>query len=260
MSFPFSRVHLLFLAMGWVAGLIPQGLSAQTSLEEVPPTFRIVSSVGSFDGLKYEPFLEEGPVSISLRMGISRKYPLPEKRNLILFREIPPPADSPPGTPPTRQIVLNLDIPAAGTHFLIVTRPRADDFSSGLLEGVVLKDDSLEHGPREMLVMNLSDFEIGLLIDQEKYLLPPGDSRFTPLPESSSSVVIRVAANSGTEWKLIYQGEKRLSPYHRGYLVLSNFLQQPGEYLDPDPPPVRTQSFFEFAPSAVEALRNSRGK
>lgn len=246
--------------MGWMACLIASALPAQTSREETPPTFRIVSSVGSSNGLKYESAPNEDPVGITLRMAVSREYLLPEDRKLVLFREIPPPAGSPPDTPPTREIVLSLDFPESGTHFLIVTKPRKNDFSSGLLEGVVLEDDPEKHGPGEMLVANLSRFEIALLIDMEKHLLPPGSSRFTPLPESSSSVVIRVVANSGAEWRIIYKGEKRLSPYHRGYLILTNYLQLPGEYSDPDPPPVRTQSFFEFAPSAVEAFRNSRGE
>ncbi|MGE9291741.1 MAG: hypothetical protein ACQKBT_12155, partial [Puniceicoccales bacterium] len=101
MSYPYVPLRSVF---AWIVALSTcstGALSAQSPHEEEPSTFRILSAVGGFRDLFYE--VEEGknPIKLNIRTKFSREYPSPENKELVLFRQIPPPAGSPPGTPPT---------------------------------------------------------------------------------------------------------------------------------------------------------------
>ncbi len=254
-QFPFIR----FLALGislLVCALT--GLDAQSTPAADPPpaTFRLLSTLGSRTDLKYEPVRGQPPVNLVLSRSLSVPHLRPANGLLRAFRELPLPPDAPPGSRPERQTIFEVRLPPDEPSCLVITQPAGGDPASPFLDARVFSDNPEQHGPGRLLVINLSDVTVALAIDQKNEEFPSGKTTYMQLPNGGGHVVCRAAAaDKRGDWTLYYKGEHRLSPYHRGYLIITNYLTEPGALRDPKPPPVRQQLFFEFDPGAVREFQ-----
>lgn len=231
------------------------GLLAQPAPAVPQPatSFRLLSTLGSHTDLKYQPTRGQPPIDLLLNQSPSTRYPRPSSGLLQVFRELPPPPDSPPDTPPVRQIVFETRLPADKPSSLIVTQPAGGNPASPFLDVHVLADSLEQHGPGQLGVLNLSRYKIALAIDRDTHEFSAGTTTYIRLPKAAGRMLFRAATlTKANHWSLYYKGEQRLSPIHRGYLIITNYLDDPDYGVTPNPPPVRQRLLFEFVPAASE--------
>ncbi len=240
---PFSRRLFLFVA---AVGFFAASLRAQ--LPEPPAaTFRIFSLIGSRTDLKYEPVPGKPPEPLHLFQAVSRAYPVPRNGRLELFREIPPPPDAPPGTPPKREIILTAQFPSDAKQSLVITFPAGKN-ARGALTARVLPDDPARHLARTVQVLNLSRFPTSVAIGADHSDFAVAESRIVPITEGRLRILVQAAIKKDAQWESVYRAERRIGAKLRGFVFICDFMQDPDYDTDPQPPPVLVKSFFEPAP------------
>lgn len=221
-------------------------------LRAAPPagverSFRLISQVGSRLDLKYEVSRTLPPVSISLSQAVSRAYPAPAGGRLELFREIPPPPDSPPGTKAVRQIILSTRLPDDALRCLLVTLPTGSK-PGDPLTARVLPDGPDRHPAGTMLVVNLSRFQTAVKLGDDTQQFAVGEARLLPLAQGKLRVSVQAAVQKDGQWQPAARTARRIVEGVRGFLFISDYLPDPDYPADPEPSPALVRIFTEVAP------------
>ena len=211
---PFLR-PLAFLPVFLVCAILPSPRA--TAEPAATRTFRILSLVGSRLDLNYEPSRNQPTVSISLSQAVSSAYAAPADGRLEFFRELPPPPDAPPGTKPTRQVLLATRFPADASRCLIALQPAGPGRSDPLIARV-LPDDAGQHPAGTMRIINLSHFQTAVKLGDDTYVFAPDENRLAPLAKGKLRVSVQTAVQTGGSWQSVARTARRVEQNVRGFM------------------------------------------
>ncbi len=229
-----------------------QILPAQT--QDAPPTFRIISSSGSYGGLFYDIGTGRNKITIpvSLNQTLSAPMVRPSGSTLEIYRLIPPPPDAPPDTPPTRVVVVDATFPSAETDYIVVAFPLHPTRDTLMMTKLVPPSNS-SHKAGTVKVINFSSFSAGVGLDESQRALNSGD--ISIMHCGTGRVLLQVAVSKGGGWAKAFRGERRLAPELRGYVFIFNYMVDLDYGPDAIPPPALVKTFFEVSPETIEIAK-----
>jgi hypothetical protein len=230
---------------------------ALTSFAQPEPparTFRIFSVGGTFDDLRFDPAPGRNALKLLVAPSPSEPYPVPVSGKLALYRELPVPADAPPGTKPKQEEAARIDIPAEWNRSLIIIAAAADR----RFTAKIINDDFEKHPAGVLRAVNFSSFQAGLRLNQDTHLIAVGDEAL--LPFSSGAVLVQVAVGKEGKWELILSRERATAPRRHSYLfIFDNTPPPPGAGGGTAPPvssrPAFVNYFTEPVPVPAESSR-----
>ncbi|MFA6960505.1 MAG: hypothetical protein WC205_07140 [Opitutaceae bacterium] len=227
--------------------LLPCGLlHAQTSPAPTAPaarTFRIFSIVGSFIDYKYELKRGAEPIRLSIGPLPTRAYVAPAGADLIIYREVPPPPDSPPGTKPTRSIIARVELPAAQPRSLVIVAPLAD----GTFATRVLDDDPAQHPAGTLRLVNLSTFPAAVALDRSTHPVDSGAS--SVVAYGAGGKLVQLAVQKQGAWTVSYSEEHMSRPELHAYGFIFNYAPAPDLQPDPQAAPAIFRLFMDRLPA-----------
>lgn len=235
-------MKLLTLPLLILSCLAP-ALHAQTPGNVAPRTFRVITNVGSINELKFDV----GPsktVTLNIQSQLSAPMFIPDSPSLVLYREVPPPPDSPPNTPPTKQTMATVSIPKAMTKAIVVIAATSpSDYSA------VVFDDGLESHPANTLkVFNLSGMTAALKIRKDTLSVTPGKTTLCPYPPGPTS--IQVAVQRGSDWAMAMDLGRISRPNLRAHVFVFNYQFDAAIHDKGAPPPALVRFYTEGTPVA----------
>ncbi len=249
-----TLVLVLFVCL---SALLP--LAAQTGQPPatLPPTFRIISASGSYTGLLYDSSVggKKTAVPIDINQALSAPLARPAGKELEIYRLVPPPPDAPPGTKPTRQVVVTVPMPANPADCIVVTFPTSTNKMDPLIARVVPPAPD-SHQAGTVRVVNFSNFEAAVGMDERSTSFSSGS--VDVMKAGTGRVLFQVAVNKGQGWAKAFRGERRISPQLRGYVFVFNYMVDPDYGPDSMPPPATVKTFFEVSPETRQPVLASR--
>lgn len=217
-------------------------LTAQSPAPENVRTFRIFSAVGRFPDLKFD----NGPgktIPVEITSKPLDEYTVPGKGSISLYREVPPPADAPAGTPSRKHVVAQVTIPAAQTRTLVALIPEKD----GLFRAYALDDGPARHHAGTIRLVNLSRLGAAVALSDTPYTLPVGSPELIA-PFDGGAILIRVAVQNQNNWVPAFRMEGVARPTLRSYGFIFDFMEDPDVDHGGMPPPAIVRLFTEAAP------------
>lgn len=191
--------------------------SAQTDAVQAR-TFRVASTAGVYTDLFYD--LKGGKTSIFASAGgLSVPFACPSSKTLSLYRELPPPAGSPPDTKPTKQVVAEVSLPVDWKKSIVILSAAPASAALPII-GVAIEELPKEHTTGTFRVFNLSSYPAAFGLEDKVIPLSPQAS--TVVPFSPGVTDVKVAVQAGTAWRSVYGNERRLDANLRGYCVVVN--------------------------------------
>jgi len=206
-----------------------------------PPvrTFRIFTVVTAINGLKYDASARK-TFDLAIGQLPQTTYPIPADNHLVIYKEVPPPLDSPVGTLPIKVIQAEAKIPSNAPRVLIAMIP----LSSGKLTAMVITDDPSLHPAYQLRFLNLSRFQAALDLDSTLLTLDSGKFSMADW-KKKGGILVQVAANKDNQWRLIMRQERRASSWARSYCFVFDYVPDPNQILpEPSNPPPATVRFF----------------
>lgn len=206
-------------------------------------SFRLITVAGSYRDLYYTVSPGATPTPVILNQVLSCAYPRPTSATLELFRQLPPPPDSPPGTPPVRQTVITASLPS-GMIAPIVIVPVPDPHTAAARPAAVVADDPKTHQPATLRIFNYSNSRIGVAAGAIHYTIEPNAEKIIPISEADGRVMFQVAAEKNGRWVGVLKNEHRLSSALRGYLMVFDYVRDPDFPPELTPPPLLANLMF----------------
>ena len=224
----------------------------QPENEEPQPTFRLLSASGSYSNLYYETMFQNKPRTLPLSFNQSFSPPLswPVDGKFIAYRLIPPPPDAPPETPPSRERVLAVDLSSMEDNPIIVVFPNISDLK-GPLKGIVIEDNPDRHIRGKIKVVNLSNYPTVVGLGEASHPIALGETKVISF--EGGRVMVQVVTNKGGGWKMAFRGERRLASNLRGYLFITDYMEDPDYGPTDFPPPALVKIIFEVSPDSIES-------
>ncbi|MFH1497332.1 MAG: hypothetical protein ABII82_05845 [Verrucomicrobiota bacterium] len=186
-------------------------------------TFRIFSVGGTFDDLRFDPAPGRNALKLLVAPSPSESHPAPASGKLVLYRELPMPADAPPGAKPKQEEAVRVDIPSGWNRSLIIIAAAPER----RFTAKVINDDFEKHPAGVLRALNFSSFQAGLRLNQDTHLIDMGDEAL--LPFSSGAVLVQVAVGKEGKWELILSRERATAPRRHSYLfIFDNTPPPPG--------------------------------
>ena len=234
----FRGLHLFFLvACGLVLAF---DLPAQTpAADRPPPTFRIVSVVGDYGELHYRVSAKEPDRVINSNRALSGSLPMPTGSQLEIYRLIPPPPDSPPGTPPTKQVAIKANLNPSIPESIVVVLPITPEDPGTLFNtlGIVAPP---EFRAGTCLIANFTSYpQAAVLLKDKVHTLDAGKTDLFAFTEGH--ILVRVAVPKGDGWAIASDDAWRLPTDYRGYILIFPYVK------DPDSPPLPDRSSGDCA-------------
>jgi len=253
MNTPHSRLFFIIT----LSLLFWGNLEAQTP-EPNPParTFRIISVVGNYEGLQYETTSAKTsarPIAVS--RSLSSPQPAPTGTKLELFRMLPPPPDAPPGTPPTRQVVLTATLDTKAPESIVVALPLipADKLTAFKAHTIPLSEN---YRAGTCLIANLSGFpQLAVSMKENVSTVKNGAVNMTTFDKGHNS--IKIALQNGDKWTVAGNDAWRLHESYRGYILTLPYMEDPDFPPPNNPPPVLIRINFEISPEMIKATTAS---
>lgn len=183
-------------------------------------SFRLLSTSGVVDDLMYDLNGRKTPV-FSSSGALSMAYPCPATKSLVLYKEVQPPFSSPPGTKPTKQVVVEVDIPKQYHQSIILLAPLSEG-AGALFQGTAFEDIPTEHTPGTFRLINLSSLSAALLLNQKTTQARPGESIIGRYELNEGILQIKIAVQQGSEWRQALGSERRMGSNMRALGVLIN--------------------------------------
>lgn len=238
---PFFRLFPLCLAtvLLWIAP--PVYLAAADNTKR-PRTFRVMSMVSTYDDMFYQVNSQER-IDVRLGSAPSSPLPVPSGSRLRFLREIPPPPDAPPNTPPTRQTLFDAPIPDTNEDFYVIARPLVPEDKKTVFEATVVPFPE-DFTAGKCLIANLSPFsEAAISIKDRVHKVSKGQKQFIQLDVGHSP--IKVAVFVGPAWGLAAEDAWRLWPNQRGLILIFPYIKDPDYPPLVNPPPAVAYIAFE---------------
>ena len=226
--------------------------SAQTS----PPerTFRVISAVGSFHGVKYD--IKKTPsasttVTITINQVLSEPYKRPAAgAELEFYREIPPPPEK-PESKPIRVSLFTVKFPAGATESIIVLFPTSKDRKAPLRAQIFGCDPLHKAGMIQLI--NYSSTPAATGIGDVNITLEPGQTLMVPAGAANGRILVQTAIQKGGRWIPAFRGERRVAQSVRGFIFIFDYMDDPDYGPEIQPPPALTKIIFEPSPEAIAA-------
>lgn len=215
-------------------------LAVCTSLaaaEPPPRVFRVVTTVGSIGELMFDRTSRD-TVRLNIRSRLSRPIEIPSSGALDLYRELPPPPDSPAGTKPTKETVATLSFPASLTKAIVVI---AQNGNGSGYRAVVFSDDIRDHPAGTLRVFNLSRMNSAVKINQSVGTIEAGNTKIMPYPPGPAD--IQLAVQRGAGWNVAFDKGRISHPNLRAHVFVFDYQKDP-EIDDLGPPPPALVRFF----------------
>jgi len=226
-------MKFIFLLFGLLFALTA---SAQTDATQ-GRTFRIAATAGVYDDLFYDLKGSKTTVFASTS-SLSVPFACPSSKTLSLYRELPPPAGSPPDTKPTKQIVAEISLPLAWKQSIVILAP-APASSPVSIVGVAIEELPKEHTIGTFRVFNLSSYPIAFGVEDK--VVPVSTQASAIVPFSPGVTMVKVAAQAGNAWRSSYDSERRLDSNLRGYCVVID-----NKAVDEFTPPAQTLLLLDY--------------
>lgn len=222
------------------------GLSAA---EPPPRVFRVLGMDGNIPALLYDQGSHKG-IPISTYQGsFSPEYAAPSGGTLSLYHLVEPPADAPPGTKPTKEVLAEIDYPKDIARAILVLYTSAAN-SHFPISGRVIDDPVDGHKTGMARIFNFSSLLVACsLSDQVVYAQPR--SQNVTMPFSSGSCIVKVAAEVGRDWRLVLEWQRNLFANQRVFVILVD-APPPSE----DAPPVACSFVYDTVRSPVPPVKH----
>ena len=179
--------------------------SSPQSEGPAPRTFRILTVTSFVPGLKYDTSAGSKPTPLSISAQPFKAYPVPANNRLVLYREVPPPPDAPPGTLPRKQTVAEAELPSRVARVLVVVIPEGADREISY-RLVVIDDDPAEHPAGKLRVINFSKLDAAMGLNRDRHTVAAG--RSIMVESGQGGVLVQVAAHKGDRWQMVFRGER----------------------------------------------------
>lgn len=219
-------------------------MRAQSSAQSggpAPRTFRILTVTSFIPGVSYDAGVGSKPTSLSINVQPFKAYPVPANNRLVLYREVPPPPDAPPGTPPRKQTLAEAELPARVARVLVVVIPEGADREAGY-RLVVIDDDPAEHPAGKLRLINFSKLEAAVALNRDRHTVAAG--RSIMVESGQGGVLVQVAAQKSGQWKMVFRQERLGRGDTRDYGLVFDYVYDPAMDDDPASPPAATVRFF----------------
>lgn len=205
------KLHLSLFAL-----LLALPASAQPDAAVQARTFRLTATAGVYNDLFYDLKGNKASVFAAVN-GLSIPYVCPTGQMLSLYRELPPPAGSPPDTKPTKQVVAEVPLPADCKQSIVVLAPAPANSPLPII-GVAIEELPKEHTIGTFRVLNFSSHSAAFAVGDNVVPLAPQAS--TIVPFSPGPTDVKVAVRIGNPWRSVYYNERRLDANLRAYCVI----------------------------------------
>ena len=223
---------LRFLAC--LAGIVSFSFSpvcAQAVAPVPSAVFRLFSSSGWQQDLKYDPGASAKPIAVSAGDRPGETYPLPSGGRIVLYRELPVPPDAPAGTLPQKQIAVRISVPERQSRTLIALVPQPDK----TFVAHVVDDDPAHKEGGTMRLVNCSTLPAMVGLSDEVHSLSVGETKVVPYRNGATLIRMAVPQNSG--WISAFNLERIARPKQFSYGFVFNYVADPDEPIS-GPPPV----------------------
>lgn len=250
-----SRPHVLasvLCALLTVAATVV--LRAQPGpADPIPRTFRIMSYVGSYEELFYQTSAAKSSIRpITISRTFSPPLPAPTGTTLEVFRWIPPPPNSPPGTQPTRQVALTATLDPNAPESLVIGRPLTPENkkTNFQAQAIPLGDD---YHAGTCLLANLSGFpSAAISLRDSVHTLKDGATELAAFGKGHTLIKVAVTVQHGGGWALAGDDAWRLNAMYRGYIIVLPYMDDP-DYPRPSIPRRRSSASIFRSPRKSSA-------
>lgn len=235
--------HLLWpFLIAFLPGLV--------AAEPPPRIFRALGMSADIPALLYDRGSQKGIQVITYQGSFSTRYTAPSGGTLSLYRMVEPPADAPPGTQPTKEVLAQIDYPKDIARAILVLYPSAAN-SPFPISGRVIDDPVDGHKTGMARIFNFSSLQLACsLSDQVVYAQPR--SQNVTMPFSSGSCIVKVAAEVGSDWRLVTEWQRNLFANQRVFVILVD-APPPSA----DAPPVACSFVYDTVRSPMPLVRQN---
>jgi hypothetical protein len=200
-------------------------------------------------GLISELKIDLGPkktVNLTITSRLSRPVPMPVTGALTLYRELPVPPDSPPGTKPIKEVVATLNFEKSWSKAIVVI---AQNPTTSAYQSIIFNDDEKTHPAGTLRLFNLSRMSTALSVNKAVETVPPGKAQL--MTYSLGPNTIQIAVQRGSSWSLAFNKGRIARPNIRAHMFVFDY--QPDPEVDDlgMPPPALVRFYTESAPSAT---------
>lgn len=226
---------------------------AQSPDQRRARSFRLISVDEVYDDLYY------ARKGVAVRLfatpaAVSRPQVAPTEKTLTLFRQTPPPADAPAGTPPTRTVVAEIAYPANLAEGLVILGSAGENAPLPVA-GVALPDLPKLHTPGTARLINLSSLQAALGLNNDvASAAPQATQSVVSFSPGVTELKVAVQGRNGG-WAPVVSSQCNLMEGLRIYAVL---VDAPPQF--EAAPPARAIVIYEYhrpPPSApAHALGN----
>lgn len=224
-------------------------LVAQPDSAPAKTTFRLIAAYGTYHDIYYDISPKQTRIPLSIGRGLSSPYGFPKSASLVVYRELAPPVDAPPGTAPARHVVLDTPMPAGGADCIIVVAPNGTG-PQATLGSRVIPEPRNAHPAGMVRFINFSEYPLAVAAAKEQLSVPVGEVGSVRV--NAGRVFFQAAVHRDGDWRSTFRAERRLDPRLRGYFFVFNYRDDPGAPPEPTPPPARVVDIFETVPTPVK--------
>lgn len=216
---------------------------AQNSAPVEKREFRLLTTVGVINELKFD-LTPKQTVSVRIDSRLSRELPMPASGALVLYREIAPPPDSPPGTKPTKETVARINFPQDCPKAIVVI---AKNTATSAYQSIVFDDTEKSHPSGMLRLFNLSGMSTALSINKAVETVTPGKAQLVPYPLGPNN--IQLAVQRGSNWTIAFDKGRIARPNLRAHMFVFDYQKDPEVDDLGMPPPALVRFYTESAPS-----------
>lgn len=225
-------IFLRFLTcLSGFAFFYPASVLAQSLPPAPHAVFRLFSSSGWHQDLKFDPGASGKPIAVSAGDRPGQSYPLPSSGRIVLYRELPVPPDALPGTLPKKQIVAQITVPERQLSTLVALVPQPEKtFVAHMVD-----DDPVKKEGGTMRLVNCSTLPAMVGLGDDIHQLRVGETKVVPYRNGATLIRMAVPQNAG--WISAFNLERIARPKQFSYGFVFNYVPDPDEPV-PGPPPV----------------------
>ena len=218
-------------------------LAAQNSTPVEKREFRLLTTVGVINELKFD-LTPKQAVSVRIDSRLSQELPIPASGALVLYREIAPPPDSPPGTKPVKETVAKIHFPQDYSKVIVVISKNAA--TSGY-QSLIFDDSEKSHPSGMLRLFNLSGMSTALSINKAVETVPPGKAQLVTYPLGPNN--IQLAVQRGSHWTIAFDKGRIARPNLRAHMFVFDYQKDPEIDDLGIPPPALVRFYTESAPA-----------
>ena len=218
-------------------GILPVAVFAQAEDAHVR-TFRILNFLQPAEGLLFDAGRQKTSIN-AYSCDLSAPYPCLQSK-LSIYREVPPPATAVPGTSPTREEVVAVDIPQNYLKSIVILAPVSPD-NPKLGKAWVMEDRPQSRPPGSLFIYNISSLPMAMGINKKVAQVAPGETSMLTYGPLNGAVHLIQAVQYQNAWATVMNQDRLVDSTTR---LLGVVIDAKPEHADE--PPAKGTVIFEY--------------